>query len=183
VLRPMNKKENLKTVIRTLRTYGNRMMENLSSEDLFWIPEKTNARTIHSYFRHIINAEIFWLKMLDEEIFNYIDKSVLINEMTDIYNRLGQYLIDLVDNCSDSELLIQTPIFVKKEIAEKGTLAWLIERTSLHALHHFAQIAYIRYARNNPPASEPLPSASEKFVSWGDAMDTLIFSFLRNELI
>ena len=178
----MNKKENLKTIIRTLRTYGNRMMENLSSQDLLWIPEKTNARTINSYFRHIISAEIFWLKMYDDKSFDYFDKSTSIIEMTSIYNQLGQYLVDLVDNCSDSELIIQTPKFEKKEIVLKGTLAWLIERTSLHAIHHFAQIAYIRFARDNPPASEPLPSAPEKYVSWGDVMDTLIFSFLRNNL-
>lgn len=176
----MNGKKDLKNVIVTLRKYGNKIMENLSSEDLFWVPEGTNARTIYSYFRHIINAEIYWLKMLDDESFQYLEKTMSIIDMIHIYNQLGQYLIDSLDNCSDSELLIKTPKFEQNKIAEKGTLAWLIERTSLHAIHHFAQISYIRYARNNPPASEPLPSAPENFVSWGDTMDTLIFSFIRN---
>ena len=177
----MNKKEDLKNIIMTLRTYGNRIMENLSLEELFWIPEGTNARTIYSYYRHIINAEIYWLKMLDDNNFESIGNTVSFIEMKEIYNQLGQHLIKLVEKCSDLELSLKIPKFKQKEILEKGSLAWLIERTSLHAIHHFAQIAHIRYARNNPPANQPFPSAPEKFISWGETMDTLIFSFLHNE--
>ncbi|MHA2109661.1 MAG: DinB family protein, partial [Candidatus Hodarchaeales archaeon] len=58
-------------IITGLRTYGHWMLEDLTKEELLWKPENTSARTIQSYVRHIINAEIFWLKHLEDEAYNY----------------------------------------------------------------------------------------------------------------
>ena len=73
-MREQKIKQQIVEIIKVLRTYGHWMLEDLIKEDFLWQPEKTNARTIQSLFRHIINAEIFWLKHLEDETYLYEPK-------------------------------------------------------------------------------------------------------------
>lgn len=160
--------QRLREIVSTIRAYGYRLLEGLTSDEIIWRPEGTRARTIHSYLRHIANAEIYWLKNLDDESFDYLSKDALFEEIMERYKQLESHLTQLISNATNDDLLLRTPIFKENKLQQKGTLAWMVERTSLHAVHHFAQIAHIRYCLENPPpTSEP--------ISWGKTIDALIF--------
>ena len=158
--------QRLKEIVGMIRNYGSQMLEGLTSEELTWCPDGTQARTIQSYFRHIINAEIYWLKTLDDETFDYLPENASFDELMDIYLQLKDHIIQAIEKASADDLIPRVPIFQEKELRQKGSLSWMIERTSLHAIHHFGQVAHIRYSLEKPPSITP---------RWGNVMDTFIF--------
>ncbi len=158
--------QRLKEIVGIIREYGNHMLDGLTSDELTWRPEGTRARTIQSYLRHIINAEIYWLKTFDDETFDYLQKNASFDELMDIYHQLEAHIVQSIEKASLDELIHRVPIFQEKELQQKGTLAWMVERTTLHAIHHFGQVAHIRYSLENPPSVKP---------TWGEVMDTFIF--------
>lgn len=158
--------QRLKDVIRIIRTFGYRQLEGLTSDEYTWRPEGTRARTIQSYLRHIVHAEIYWLKTLGDETFDYLSKEASFLEIMNRYKQLEGYLTGLVAIASKEDLIPRIPIFKEKKLQKKGTLAWMVERTSLHAIHHFAQVSYIRYSLEKPPSSES--------IKWGEVMDSFI---------
>jgi uncharacterized damage-inducible protein DinB len=151
------------------------MLNGLTTDEVLWRPEKTRGRTIQSYFRHMINAEIYWLKSLEDHSFEYIPKSANFSELLERFTQLEDHLLDSVENAPEEQLAVRVPIFDGEKIKKKGTLAWMIMRTSLHAIHHFGQISHIRYSFENPPPKiQDVPS-------WGRIMDT--FSFLKPDML
>ncbi|MFX0014338.1 MAG: DinB family protein [Promethearchaeota archaeon] len=160
-------RQRLKKIVGIIRAYGYRMFDGLTSEELLWRPEETQAQTIQSYLRHIVNAEIYWLKTLDDNTFVYLGKDASFEEIMMKYKQLENHLVHSIIHASKDDLLLRKPVFKEKELQEKGTLAWMVERTSLHAIHHLGQVAHIRYSLEKPPPTEPIP--------WGEVMDSLIF--------
>jgi uncharacterized damage-inducible protein DinB len=177
----MSSKENLLRIIKTFRSYGHRLTDGLKETQLFWQPPGIPSRTIASYLCHIVDAEIYWLKRMGYNKFHYTPKNSTFDEVMTLYDEIGVFLSELLDILPLTELIPKKPVFDGKNQIERGSLAWMIERTTLHAVHHLGQIAHIRYSLNNPPLNEPLSSAPELHVSWGEAMDTLIFSFVQTQ--
>ncbi len=163
--------DRLKGMISMLRQYGNYLLDGLTPDELLWRPEGTRGRTIQSYFRHLINAEIYWLKNLDDHTFDYLPKEVEFSELLTTYNSLESHLAQSLDNSKEEQLKVKVPLFEDDKLQKKGTLAWMIMRTSLHAIHHFGQISHIRYSIENPPLK------NSDVPTWGKIMDT--FSFLN----
>jgi uncharacterized damage-inducible protein DinB len=159
-------------IIQKLRVYGHWMVDNLTPLELTWLPKNTDAQTITDYFRHIVNAEIFWLKHLGDTKFEYESKSEEFTKLLQTYKKLENYLINQITNTSDTELAIRLPIYENEKLLKPGNISWLVLRTSLHAIHHFGQIAHIRYSINNPP------NKRERKVTWGEAMDVIVKAML-----
>jgi uncharacterized damage-inducible protein DinB len=163
--------DRLKVIILMLRKYGNHLLDGLTQDELLWRPEGTRGRTIQSYFLHMINAEIYWLRSLEDHSFDYLPKEAVFSELLKTYNRLKDHLLQSLDNTPEEEVKVKMPIFEGDTLQKKGTLAWMIMRTSLHAIHHFGQISHIRYSIENPPLK------NTDVPTWGKIMDT--FSFLN----
>ena len=173
MVRKTTKKE-LTEVVKTIRLYGNRMLEGLKENDITWVPENTKGISIESYLRHLLNSEAYWYKMIKDESFEYFSK---ISSFDDLINGFKDYELkihDLIDNVDDEDLEIRLPEWDGEnyqKLKRRGTLAWKIYRTSMHAVHHFGQIAYIRFSLENPPA-EKIDGHSDP---WGYIMDQLVF--------
>ncbi len=144
------------------------LIEDLNSEDLQWKPPESNSRTIISYFRHIINAEIYWLKQLGIEDFSFIENSAPIEKIKNHFKLLEKFLIDHLEKTPNNEIGIIVPEITNGKIEKMGSLVWLILRTSLHAVHHFGQISHIRYTIGKPPNPET------QRISWGQVMDLIV---------
>ncbi|MFW9993869.1 MAG: DinB family protein [Candidatus Odinarchaeota archaeon] len=170
-------RQRLKEMIRIERAYGYRMLGGLTSDELTWQPEGTRARTIQSYLRHIINAEIHWLRKHGDTTYDFFANDTPFDKLMDNYHRLGEHLIQILDEASDDEMLPRAPISSEEKKQQGGTLAWIVWRTSLHALHHYAQIAHIRYSIEKPPSDERVvnPFLNRK-VTWGEAVDVIFLS-------
>jgi len=166
-------KDRLKEIIPLIRIYANHMLSELSTSEILWRPDGTKGRTIQSYFRHMINAEIYWLKSLDDHTFEYLSKESDFNELKKNYKKLEGHLTNSVAKSSEEQLIVRVPVFEGEELKKKGTLAWMIMRTSLHAIHHLGQISHIRYSLENPPKKNP------DVPTWSTIMDN--FSFLKPE--
>ncbi|UCG02951.1 MAG: DinB family protein [Candidatus Heimdallarchaeota archaeon] len=158
--------QRLKELVQIIRTYGYRQLEGLTLDELTWRPEGTRARTIQSYLRHIVNAEVYWLKTLGDDTFDYLFKEASFTEIMDRYKQLEVHITGLIDIAAKDEIIPRKPAFKEDNLQKPGTLAWMVERTSLHAIHHFAQVAYIRYSLEKPPSSES--------IKWGEVMDFFI---------
>lgn len=156
-------------IIEKLRLYGLWMFEDLSSSDLTWTPNG-DAKTIAHYFRHIVNAEIYWLKHLGDTTYEYEPESQKFKKLLEIYTQLGEYLIEKIK--AEGNLAIRLPIYENDSLVQVGNLSWVILRTSLHSIHHFGQIAHIRYSLNKPPNKET------RKVTWGEAMDVIVKAML-----
>ncbi len=159
-------------IIKVLRIYGHWMLEDLTKEELLWRPDNTNARTIHSFFRHIINAEIYWLKHLNDDTFSYEPKTSEFQELITTFDKLGEYFINTIETTEESGLTFRTPKYEGETLIDPGTISWVVLRTSLHAIHHFGQIAHIRYSMEKPPNLET------RKISWGGAMDIIVKAML-----
>jgi uncharacterized damage-inducible protein DinB len=159
-------------IIQKLRLYGQWILEGISPSELDWSPDDKYAQTIIQYFRHIVNAEIYWLKHIGDNTFEYEPESVKFQKLLQKYIQLEKYLISKINNASEEELAIRLPLFENDTLVQQGSMVWLILRTSLHAVHHFGQIAHIRYSLNNPPDAET------RKVTWGEAMDVIIKAML-----
>jgi uncharacterized damage-inducible protein DinB len=167
-----NVKGIISEIVDKLRLYGQWMIDGLNDRELSWIPPDSNARTIQSYFRHIINAEIYWLKHLGDESFSYEPRSVEFSVLQETYKKLGNYLTTRINEIEEEELTIRTPIFEGNELQTPGSFSWIVLRTSLHAIHHFGQISHIRYSLDNPP------NPDSRTVTWGETMDIIAKAML-----
>ena len=165
-------KQHLIEIVKILRKYNHWMLNGLTLEELEWKPRGGNARTIKSLFRHVLNAEIYWLKHWGDNFFSYQSKERSMQELYETFNELETYLISLISNASAENLKIRNPIFDNEELKTPGSLAWMILRTSLHAVHHFGQISHIRFSMGNPPD----PNSRE--ITWGEAMDVITKALL-----
>jgi len=159
-------------IIQKLRLYGHWMLDGLSSSELSWSPENADAQTISQYFRHVINAEIYWLKHLGDTTFEYEPESKEFQDLLQKYNQLEKYLITKISNASELELATHLPIYDNDLLVKNGSLGWVVLRTSLHAIHHFGQISHIRHSLNNPPNIET------RKITWGEAMDVIAQTML-----
>jgi len=173
MVRKTTKKE-LVEVVETIRLYGNRMLEGLKENEVRWVPENTKGRSIESYLRHLLNAEVYWYKMIKEELFDYYSREIRFDELVIGFKQHESRILELIDDAEDEDLTLRIPEWEADDyqnLRRRGTLAWKIYRTSMHAVHHFGQIAYIRFSLENPPADKidgrPDP--------WGYVMDQLIF--------
>lgn len=152
---------NLINAINNLRNYGQRLLEGLSTEELLWVPKESKGRSITSIFRHIIEGEIHWLDHIGHTVPEDLDKLTSFTELMDLYLSLQSLLTKLVNQSTDTDLVPKTP-------EEGATLAFVLWHTSFHAIHHFAQIGYLRHAIDNPPESKAVNT------SWDYTMDSLI---------
>jgi len=157
----------LSSLVTRLRTYGHRLLAELTDEEIYWVPTQTQGRSIFSYFLHLVNAEIYWLKEFGFSPSEYLGKDTPFDELLQSYNDLENYLIQTIQELPNEKLEIITPVKDGDKITRFGTFGWMIWRTSFHAIHHFAQIAYLRYAQGNPPPEDPE-------TSWSKIMDQII---------
>ncbi|MFW9780461.1 MAG: DinB family protein [Candidatus Heimdallarchaeota archaeon] len=156
-------KEQLKGLISNLRAYGLRLIDGLSTDEFVWKPKGSKGRSIQSIFRHVVNTELFWLSTLNllEEEPDYPPRESSLRELKMRYVELHEVFNNLVDRAGPDDLI---PIVDP----ESRTLAWAIWRTSLHAVHHLAQISYLRFALDKPP------DAASVDTSWGKVIDLII---------
>jgi hypothetical protein len=173
MVRKTTKKE-LKEVVKTIRLYGNRMLEGLKEKETKWIPENTKGRSIESYLRHLLNAEAYWYNMIKDKSFGYYSKDVGFNDLLSSFKKHEATILALIENAEDDDLNLRTPEWEGEnyqKLKRRGTLSWKIYRTSMHAIHHFGQIAYVRFSLENPPAGniDGIPDP------WGYIMDKLVF--------
>jgi len=173
MVRRTTKKE-LTEVVKTVRLYGNRMLEGLKENEITWIPENTKGRSIASYLRHLLNSEVFWYKMIKEDSFEYLSRNIGFDELFTNFKHHEVKILEFIENADDEELILRVPEWEDENyenLKKRGTLAWKIYRTSMHAIHHFAQIAYIRNSLENPPRDK----IDEHSDPWGYIMDRLVF--------
>jgi hypothetical protein len=150
------------------------MLEGLKEKEITWIPENTKGRSIESYLRHLLNSEVYWYAMIKDGSFEYFSRKIGFDDLVNSFKKHESKIYELIDNADDEDLELIIPEGEGKnsqEFRRKGTLAWMIYRTSMHAVHHFGQIAYIRFSLENPPAD----TIDEHPDPWGYIMDQLIF--------
>lgn len=167
-------KNELTEVVKTIRLYGNRMLEGLKESEVNWVPENTKGRTIKSYLRHLLNSEAYWYNMIKDKSFEYFSNETRFNDLVNNFKKNESKILELIENAEDEDLNLRTPEWEGEnyqKLKRRGTLAWKIYRTSMHAIHHFGQIAYIRFSLENPPADK-INGHSDP---WGYIMDELIF--------
>ncbi|MHA2009229.1 MAG: DinB family protein [Promethearchaeota archaeon] len=167
-------KMELVKVVKTIRLYGNRMLKGLKEEEVSWVPENTKGRSIESYLRHLMNAESYWYNMIKGNSYEIFTKDFSFDDLVDSFKKHESTILALIENAEDDDFYLRTPEWDGdnyQKLKRRGTLAWKIYRTSMHAIHHFGQIAYIRFSLENPPTEEidghPDP--------WGYVMDQLVF--------
>lgn len=164
----------LKGIVQTIRIYGNRMLEGLKEEEVTWKPENTRGRSIESYLRHLLNSEAYWYKMIKDEAFVYFPKEIGFFDLVKSFKEHESKILELIDTADVEDLTLRLPEWEGKnyqKLRKRGTLAWKIYRTSMHAIHHFGQIAYIRFTLENPPA-DTIDGHSDP---WGYVMDQIVF--------
>lgn len=167
-------KTELTEVVKTIRLYGNRMLEGLKENELSWVPENTKGRSIESYLRHLLNSEVYWYNMIKDGSFAYFSRNIGFDDLITSFRKHESKILELIDIAEDDALELRIPEWEGdnfENIRRKGTLAWIIYRTSMHAVHHFGQIAYIRFSLENPP-TDKIDGHSDP---WGYIMDQLIF--------
>lgn len=156
-------KKQLRELIANLRAYGLRLTDGLSRDEFVWRPKGTKGRSIQSIMRHIVNSELFWLHTLNllKEEPNYPPRDTSLEELKQKYLETEETLKMFIDRADPTDL-------VPNIEPESRTLAWAIWRTSLHAVHHLAQISYIRNALEKPPDAVSVDT------SWGKVIDLII---------
>ncbi|UYP46888.1 hypothetical protein NEF87_003173 [Candidatus Lokiarchaeum ossiferum] len=160
-------KNELIELVKLVRGYGHRMIVDLKEEEQTWTPPNTKGRSIKSYFLHIINAEIFWLLKQGHENLEYIGPDNPMDIIIEGYDKMEEYLLKTIEKSEGEQLEIIPHVLDKEQTIQMGTLGWMIWRTSMHAVHHFAQMAYIRFALENPPIEDST-------YSWSRVMDTIV---------
>ncbi|MFX1259357.1 MAG: hypothetical protein ACFFAN_15995, partial [Promethearchaeota archaeon] len=102
-------KKELKEVVKTIRLYGNRMLEGLKDKEATWIPENTKARSIESYLRHILNAEAYWYKMIKDELFEYFSRKISFDDLVNNFKKHESIILELIDNADNDDLNLRIP--------------------------------------------------------------------------
>jgi len=164
---PTTTKSALISLVRLLRTYGHRLLTNLKEEEIRWVPPQTQGRSIYSYFRHVVNAEIYWLKEFGFAPPDYLGKTSSFDDLLQMYDTLADFLIQTIQELAEAQLELITPELKDGVVTRYWTVGWVIWRTSLHSVHHLAQIAYLRFTQGNPPREDPE-------TSWSKIMDQII---------
>ena len=173
MVRKTTKKE-LTEVVKIIRLYGNRMLEGLKEGEVTWIPDNTKGRSIESYLRHLLNAESYWYNMIKDDSYEIFSKGIGFDDLVNSFKKHESTILALIENAEDDDFNLRTPEWDGEnyqKLKRRGTLAWKIYRTSMHAVHHFGQIAYIRFSLENPPA-EKIDGHPDP---WGYIMDQLVF--------
>ena len=150
------------------------MLEGLKETELTWVPEKSKGRSIESYLRHLLNSEVYWYTMIKEGMFEYFSKKIGFDDLINGFKTHESKILELIDIAEEEDLKLRIPERDgenSQSFTRKGTLAWMIYRTSMHAIHHFGQIAYIRFSLENPP-TDKIDGHSDP---WGYIMDKVIF--------
>lgn len=136
---------------KTIHQYGSTFLSGLKPEIYNWTPTNTKARSISSYFRHMVNTEIYWLYGLKSHDIPYIQKDMPFEEMIVKYKDMEQIYTRMLDEGTEEDLEIRETIYDDKsngtnlEIKQHGTLAWTIFRISLHAYGHMSQMTHILF--------------------------------------
>ncbi|OLS26420.1 MAG: hypothetical protein HeimC3_09700 [Candidatus Heimdallarchaeota archaeon LC_3] len=143
--------DQLKTIYIALHGYANNVLSDLNPVQYNWRPPDTKARTIESYFRHMVNTEIYWLHALKTHKIPYFTKDTSFSELLEHFKHLEVIYGKLLDNCTEEGLEIVPTIYEKDKgeiiaVKQKGTLAWTILRISLHAFGHMSQITHMIYS-------------------------------------
>ncbi|NVM44827.1 MAG: DinB family protein [Candidatus Lokiarchaeota archaeon] len=150
-------KNELIELVKTIRLYGNRMLKGLKEDEVAWVPENTKGRSIESYLRHILNAESYWYNMIKDGSYEIFSKGIGFNDLVNSFKKHETTILTLIDNAEDDDFNLRTPEWEGdnyQKLKSRGTLAWKIYRTSMHAIHHFGQIAHIRFSLENPPTEK-----------------------------
>ena len=112
--------------------------------------------------------------MIKDGSFEYFSRKIGFDDLVNSFKKHESKIYELIDNADDEDLELRIPEREgenSQKFRRKGTLAWMIYRTSMHAVHHFGQIAYIRFSLENPPADKIDGHPDH----WGYIMDQLIF--------
>ena len=96
MVRKTTKKE-LIEVVKTIRLYGNRMLEGIKEENEAWIPENTKGRSIKSYLRHLLNSESYWYKMIKDESFSYFSGKVTFSDLVKNFKGHESKILELIE--------------------------------------------------------------------------------------
>ena len=152
--------DQLKTIYESLHGYTTTILSDLKPEEYNWRPSETRARSIESYFRHMINTEILWLHALKTHKIPYFTKDTPFLELLEHFKHLEVLYLKLLDECSEKDLKIYQSNYMddkdgRKIITQKGTLAWTILRISLHAFGHMSQITHMIYSLGIKPKRNP----------------------------
>jgi hypothetical protein len=146
-------KNQLLEIYTTFHGYCNNLLSDKVEPDVYnWTPPETKGRSILSYFRHIVNTEIYWLYALQKHNIQFATKDTSIDEMLQIYRNMEEVYSKMIKEASEKDLEIkETKITTKKEtnaiiVNQSGTLAWTVLRISLHAFGHLSQVTYILYS-------------------------------------
>ena len=164
---PTTTKSALSSLVQLLRTYGHRILAELTEEEIQWVPTQTQGRSIMNYFRHVVNAEIYWLKEFGYSPPDYMGKDSTFEDLLRMYDTLKEFLIHTIQELPPDQLELITPEKTDDVLTRYGTVGWVIWRTSLHSVHHLAQVASIRFTQGHAPPDDPK-------TSWSHIMDQII---------
>ena len=139
--------------------YTYHILSDLNEDTVNWVPNNTKGRSIYSYFRHLVNVEIWWLYAFGKPDIWYVEEKdkVSFNNLIGKYKRLEKIYNQLVNDASEKDMeILETKMednyseFVHSKdstyevkIAQRGTVAWTTIRISLHCLGHISQMTYI----------------------------------------
>ncbi|QEE18037.1 DinB family protein [Promethearchaeum syntrophicum] len=98
----------LSSLVSLLRTYGHRLLAELTDEEIHWVPSQTRGRSIYSYFLHLINSEYYWFKDFGFSTPEYLGKDAPFDELLQSYNDLENYLIETIHNIPDDQFFLPT---------------------------------------------------------------------------
>ena len=108
-------KVDLEKLVKLVRGYGHRMVMGLRESEFNWIPSNTKGRSIHSYFRHIINAEIFWLLNMEYSNLDYYGPDVKLKKLIQGFEAMEDYLLNAIKEASEEQMEITQHILEKEE--------------------------------------------------------------------
>lgn len=174
-------KNQLFDIYGSIHQYVYHTLAHLDAESYNWTPANTKARSISSYFRHVVNAEIYWLQAIEKNTIPYIAKQDSFNDMIEKYKLMEETYKNLLNKASEKDLEIRETKYIQHkdtenlEIIQTGTLAWTILRISLHALGHISQITYILYSlgvRGEENAEFNWWNVTEKIIALGNLAKT-----------
>ena len=170
-------KEKLVEIYSIVHQYSYNLLSDLKPDVYSWTPLNTKGRSIVSYFRHLVNSEIYWLYAIKKHDIPYIMKDSTFEDMINKYKEMEKLYVGLLHEANNNDLKILETKYLDKnnginmEIVQQGTLAWTVLRISLHALGHISQMTYILYALGVRGKEHPdynWWNLTEKIISLGE---------------